>query len=91
MLGKVMIGTVVGVMAFSGAPFADEFTDWCLASIPQGADASMVEDRCACLAKATEGEDDARNSMEAAGDIADRDERFAALNPKAQEAVRSCR
>ena len=91
MLGKAIMTALVGALAFSGAAFADEFTDWCLASVPKDVEASVIEERCACLAEATEGQADARNSMEAAGDIADRDERFAELNPEAQEAVRSCR
>jgi|GEM_PF-6540552 len=91
MLSRAVMGAFLGALAFSGAALADDFDDWCHSSMPQGADVSKIEETCACLAKATEGKTEARNSMEAADQIKDRETRFAALNAEAQAAVSSCR
>ena len=64
--------------------------EWCMASTP-GADEAKREQTCKCLADATDGNDDARTSMEQAADIADREARFAALSDDAKAAVSSCR
>jgi hypothetical protein len=76
---------------FSGAAMADDFTEWCIANAPAGVDAAEREATCSCLAAATDGDDAARMSMQEADDIADREERFAALSDGAKEAVTSCR
>ena len=91
MLSRTVIGAFIGAVAFSGAALSDDFDEWCHGSMPEGADVSKIEETCACLAKATEGQPQARNSMEAADQIKDREERFAALNGEAQAAVTSCR
>lgn len=69
---------------------AGDFMEWCMASTP-GADEAKRQQTCQCLADATEGDDDARTSMEQAADIADREARFAALSDDAKAAVSSCR
>lgn len=75
----------------TGAAFGGEFADWCVASAPEGADMSRVEQTCACIEDATEGDEAARASMEDADDIKDRDARFAALSDDAKAAVAACR
>lgn len=81
---------VVALSLAATSASADDFMDWCMASTP-GADAAKREQTCKCIADATEGKDDARTSMEEAADIADREERFAALSDDAKAAVSSCR
>lgn len=91
MIPKTILAASAAFFVFSGLSLAGEFADWCTASAPDGADMSKIEETCACLEAATEGDGDARASMESAGDIEDRQERFAALNADAQSAVSSCR
>lgn len=91
MIPKTILAASAAFFISSGPLLADEFADWCTASAPDGADMSKIEETCACLEAATEGDGDARASMESAGEIADREARFAALSDDAQEAVSSCR
>jgi hypothetical protein len=91
MIPKTILAASAAFFMTSGPLLAGEFADWCTASAPDGADMSKIEETCACLEAATEGDADARASMESAGDIADRQERFAALSAEAQDAVSSCR
>ncbi len=95
MIPKTILAASAAFFISSGPLLAGEFADWCTASAPDGADMSKIEETCACLEAATEGEGDgdgdARASMESAGDIEDRQERFAALSTEAQDAVSSCR
>ncbi len=89
MLFKKLVITAAAVGLTSGAALADDFVEWCVAAAP--ADAQNAEETCACMADATEGDEDARASMQDAGDIEDRNERFAALSVDAQDAVAACR
>jgi hypothetical protein len=83
--------SAIFVIALAATPAsAGDFMDWCMASTP-GADSAKREQTCKCLAEATEGDVDARTSMEQAADIADREARFAALSEEAKAAVASCR
>ncbi len=91
MITKKIVAAGAAIAMYSTTAFAGEFTDWCTASAPDGADMSKIEETCACLEAATEGDADARTSMESAGDIQDREERYAALSADAQSAVDSCR
>ncbi len=91
MNAKTILAASTAFFILSGPSLAGEFVDWCTASAPDGADMSKIEETCACLEAATEGDADARASMEGAGDIEDREERFAALSADAQNAVSSCR
>lgn len=84
-------GAAFALAVLSNAALAGEFTDWCVASAPDGADMSKIEATCSCLEEATDGDAEVRASMQNVGDIEDRDERFAALSAEAQEAVASCR
>ncbi len=86
---RILIAAAIAGLSFSPAS-ADDFMDWCTTSTP-GADPAQRERTCKCLADATEGDEDARTSMEKAADIADREARFAALSDDAKAAVASCR
>ncbi len=89
MNSRALSAAIVIIVATTPAS-AGDFMDWCMASTP-GADSAKREQTCKCLADATDGDDDARTSMEQAADIADREARFAALSEDAKAAVASCR
>lgn len=85
---KTALIAVASILVATSAS-ADDFMSWCMASTP--GDSAKREQTCRCLADATEGDEDARTSMERAADIADREARFAALSDAAKAAVSSCR
>ncbi len=91
MITRTIVAASAAFLISSSPSLAGEFTDWCTASAPDGADMSKIEATCACLEAETEGDADARTSMESAGDIEDREERYGALSGDAQSAVDSCR
>jgi len=78
-----------GAMAMGGVSLAGEFAEWCVASAPEGAE--NPEETCACMEAETKGNEAARASMKDVGEIKDREERFAAMIPDAQDAVSACR
>lgn len=84
------LSAIIAITLAATPASAGDFMDWCMASTP-GADSAKREQTCKCLADATEGNPNARTSMEQAADIADREERFASLSEDAKAAVASCR
>ncbi|MFQ5562530.1 MAG: hypothetical protein ACE5FO_03075 [Parvularculaceae bacterium] len=88
----IAIGGVFAAATFAfAAAQTGDFKEGCVAAAPEGVDSAAIEATCSCLENVTADAPNVRQSLVDASAIADRDERFAALIPEAQDAVLQCR